>query len=226
MKTIPRKPLNGKKFNFLTVIEQAEDYVSPSGKRQIQWLCKCDCGKEKIILGSSLKSGNAKSCTCQKIKLLKKQNKYEVKGKVVFVYFNNCNDKMICDLEDWEKLKQYCWILGKSGYAEARVNGKTRLFHHFVIQSSVGYDRDHINKNKLDNRKGNLRIVSRSINNYNRYNSNKYGVKGVYYKNGKFISRINYKNKRIHLGCFDTIEEAKIAREKAEMVIFKKEGVV
>ena len=226
MKIKPKKSLIGKKFHYLTVIEQAEDYVSPSGNRQTRWLCKCDCGKKKIVLGSSLTSGNAKSCTCQKLKMLKKQNKYEINGNEVIVYFNNCNEKMICDLEDWEKLKDYCWIFGKAGYAEARINGKTKLFHHFVIQSNIGKDRDHINKNKLDNRKCNLRIVSRTVNNYNRENFNKYGVKGVYYKNGKFISRISYKNKGIYLGCFDTIEEAKIAREKAEMEILKKEGVV
>lgn len=226
MKTIPRKPLNGKKFNFLTVIEQAEDYVSPSGKRQIQWLCMCDCGNEKIILGALLKSGKVKSCTCQKIKLLKKKNEYDINGNEVIVYFNNCDQKMICDLKDWEKLKQYCWVLGESGYAEARVNGKTKLFHHFVIQSSVGNDRDHINRDKLDNRKCNLRVVSRTINNYNRENFNKYGVKGVYCKNGKFISRITYKNKQQYLGSFNTIEEAKTARENAELEILKKEGVV
>lgn len=52
--------MTGQRFGKLTVIE-------PAGKtndRQLKWLCRCDCGNEKIILGSSLKSGRTQSCGC------------------------------------------------------------------------------------------------------------------------------------------------------------------
>jgi hypothetical protein len=52
--------LTGKKFNKLVVIK-------PTGKSSdghYEWLCKCDCGNEKIICGNSLKRGNTKSCGC------------------------------------------------------------------------------------------------------------------------------------------------------------------
>ena len=56
--------LTGQRFNRLTVIKRVEDYISPKGQRQVQWLCKCDCGNETVVNGASLKSGNVKSCGC------------------------------------------------------------------------------------------------------------------------------------------------------------------
>jgi len=45
----------------LTVIKR----VYPNNKyNHSKWLCRCDCGKEKNILGSSLIQGNTKSCGC------------------------------------------------------------------------------------------------------------------------------------------------------------------
>jgi hypothetical protein len=60
--------LRGKKFNRLTVI----DYT---GKKNNQhcWLCRCDCGKEKIILGGCLKKGTTKSCGCLQREITAKQ---------------------------------------------------------------------------------------------------------------------------------------------------------
>ena len=52
--------LLGKKFIRLTVIHKANN--NKYGKSQ--WLCRCDCGKEIIVTGSSLKIGNTKSCGC------------------------------------------------------------------------------------------------------------------------------------------------------------------
>lgn len=52
------------KFGRLTVISRAEDYVSPNGKHRIQWMCRCDCGIEKIVLGEALTSGRTISCGC------------------------------------------------------------------------------------------------------------------------------------------------------------------
>lgn len=51
------KDLTNKKFHKLLVLKRVEN----KGKKS-QWLCLCDCGKEKIILGNSLTTGNTKSC--------------------------------------------------------------------------------------------------------------------------------------------------------------------
>lgn len=57
-----RKLINliGKRFGRLIIIQQ----TGFNKWKQMMYLCKCDCGKEKIILGNSLKTGDAKSCGC------------------------------------------------------------------------------------------------------------------------------------------------------------------
>ena len=57
--------LIGQKFGKLTVIERAENYVSPKGQQQTQWLCKCDCGNECVVWGTSLKNQLTTSCGCK-----------------------------------------------------------------------------------------------------------------------------------------------------------------
>jgi hypothetical protein len=51
--------LTGQRFGFLVVLERAEN----KGKHTC-WLCKCDCGNEKIISGKSLRKGLTISCGC------------------------------------------------------------------------------------------------------------------------------------------------------------------
>ena len=53
--------LTGQKFGRLTIIKR--NY--PNDKfGKINWLCKCECGKEKVVVGNNLKNGNSKSCGC------------------------------------------------------------------------------------------------------------------------------------------------------------------
>ena len=66
--------LTGQVYERLTVIKRVDDYISPSGSHQVQWLCKCKCGKEVIVTGNNLKNGNSKSCGCYNRELLPKIN--------------------------------------------------------------------------------------------------------------------------------------------------------
>ena len=55
--------LTGRRFGSLTVMSRAE---RPEGliSSGTYWLCRCDCGNEKIIMGKSLQQGKTKSCGC------------------------------------------------------------------------------------------------------------------------------------------------------------------
>jgi len=80
---------------------------------------------------------------------------------------------------------------------------------------------DHIDNNKLNNHVENLRWVTNSENNMNSKLSEKNtsGIKGVYYhkQRNKWVAEIKKDNKKIHIGCFETKEEAAKARyEKAK----------
>ena len=59
--------LVGRRFGMLVVVEKAEPYdVLERGVRRQrnQWLCQCDCGKEKVVRGGNLQSGTVRSCGC------------------------------------------------------------------------------------------------------------------------------------------------------------------
>ncbi len=124
----------------------------------------------------------------------------------------------IVDDEDYERLMEYKWCYSSTiGYAVSRtyVGGKKKvlLMHRFILNAPPDKVTDHINHNKLDNRKSNLRICSSSENNrnmpINRAN-NKSGYRGVYWSKSrkKWIANIRFNNKPIYLGIFDNKHDA------------------
>lgn len=54
----------GEKFGRLTLIGEAEPYVSPKGSRSVRWLLKCDCGNQKVASPGNVRSGVTASCGC------------------------------------------------------------------------------------------------------------------------------------------------------------------
>ena len=57
--------LTGQRYGKLTVLHRAEDRIQPSGKHEIRWLCRCDCGNETEVAGKSLRAEKGtKSCGC------------------------------------------------------------------------------------------------------------------------------------------------------------------
>lgn len=54
------KDISGCTFGKLTVVGR----VANDKHNKARWLCRCDCGNEKIILGSNLLSGRTTSCGC------------------------------------------------------------------------------------------------------------------------------------------------------------------
>ncbi len=82
---------------------------------------------------------------------------------------------------------------------------------------------DHINRNTLDNRRQNLRIVDRRGNTENQSNQSKFGV-GIYKVGKRFRACIRKDNVQFHVGYFDTVEEAKTTRVKFLKSLLRKEA--
>lgn len=57
--------ITGQEFGSLTVLRRA---LSKDKGRRAKWLCRCNCGKEVVVLGSALRSGNTRSCGCGRIR--------------------------------------------------------------------------------------------------------------------------------------------------------------
>lgn len=115
--------------------------------------------------------------------------------------------------------------INKQGYIQFKFNGKHMyahraifLMHHGFLPKSI----DHINCNKLDNRIENLRESTTSQNGQNTFIriNNTSGIKGIYWcnKKNKWHARIKLDYKNIHIGYFNSIEEAipilNLARKK------------
>ena len=112
--------------------------------------------------------------------------------------------------------------LNSQGYISLEIHGKYIGAHLVCWAINYGYipvmEIDHINGIKHDNRICNLREATDSQQQSNKSLSNKNptGHKGVYRLNEKWRAKIYFENKNIHLGVFDTFDEAVAARKAAE----------
>ena len=222
--------LTGNQFGRLTVVERASNSI-PDNK--VRWLCKCECGNTSIVRARCLVNGHTTSCGCFQRQTVsdtakhvrQKHNKFLVCEKNVHVRLGRSKSEMICDIEDWDALKNHYWVLSSTGYAAAVIEKKLRLFHAQVLECPNGMVRDHINRNKLDNRKNNLRIVTYQGNIINSSENirNTSGVKGVGYekRRKKWYAKIIFNGKNIWLGYFKNFESAVRARKKAEERYYK-----
>lgn len=221
-----QEDLTGRVFGRLTVLEQVEDKVYASGIRYAQWRCRCSCQDKTIIVttGYCLSQGHTESCGClrkeRQLKRLKKYNEYDLSGEYGIGWTNNTHNEFYFDLEDYDKIKDYCWYetFGRMPQLKA-YNPKTKK--PVGMHNLLGFaEYDHINRNDLDNRKENLRPCTRSQNMMNRNIKSKTisGIIGVVWnkQSQKWMAQIGINGKQIRLGFYDDIQEATRVRLQAE----------
>ena len=227
--------LTGQKFGRLTVIERVEDYVSPKGYHEPQWLCECDCEKHNrvIVHRSSLKGGLVQSCGCLKSEntIINNQNKhkvnrYDLSGEYGIGWTYNTNEEFYFDINDYNLIKDYCWRVhtGNTG-------AKTLVAYNKETQGPIKMttlfgmkEYDHANRNRLDNRRCNLRLASKSDNarNHSKGINNTSGFIGVSWRKDFQVwsAYIIVNEKQIHLGYFNELTDAVIQRLNAELKYF------
>jgi hypothetical protein len=141
----------------------------------------------------------------------------EERGGMKTIYTKR-NEPIIVDDSDYESLSEYVWHLNGSGYAQTNIKDKSVFMHRFLLGLSYkdGFQCDHINGIRTDNRRKNLRVCSfeENMRNKNVQKNNKLGVKGVHKtRHGNYITGV-WKNKQyICFGVYDTIEQAIEARK-------------
>ncbi len=163
--------LVGKKFGRLLVIGKAEPLNGHT-----RWHCKCDCGNECIVQGSSLKSGNTQSCGCYKVENAKKL--YSTVRQ---------NDKHLYAV--WNGMKQRCLNKNNKSYSNYGGRGikvdekwinSYEVFYNWA--TSAGYKKG-MEIDRIDNNgnycESNCRFVSKEVQANNKRNVKVYTINGV-----------------------------------------------
>lgn len=118
----------------------------------------------------------------------------------------------VVDDADHEWLSQWKWWCDHKNYVRRMANGQAIFMHREILGTPPGLYTDHINRDSLDNRRANLRVVTTSQNKQNsaahRGSTSKY--KGVYWHKNRqtWNAGIRHNGKHIHIGTFPTEETA------------------
>lgn len=152
--------LTGQRFGRLTVVL----FVGVNKNREAKWLCRCNCGKEKIICGRYLRKGNTKSCGCLQKEIAAEQSRQRChkNGNWVGGYKHG---HRYCRLYTiWSDMKQRCYNPTCPDYRNYGGRGITRgiticdvwqndfrVFYDWAM--SHGYA-DDLTIDRIDNDKG------------------------------------------------------------------------
>jgi len=160
------------------------------------------------------------------------KNEYKIEGDIVKIFFRKTDGYFLIDREDLDRISRFTWYLNQNGYAESSAyNEKHIKAHHVVIgKPPKGLVTDHINRDRLDNRKENLRHVTQRENNLNRNSRDRKNnnlLLGIKTYKGKrktsyYVVLHDTNNKTVHIGKYKTLEEAVTARDTAYEQIWKR----
>ena len=205
------KDLTGQQFGKLIVLEK--DILNNS--KHIYWHCKCQCGSIKSIRGSHLKSGSIR--TCRKCNIYKKHPD----GHMICTISNE--SQFIFNEQDYNIIKQYNWYLRPDGYIATNINNTIIRLHRLIMNVNNKMFIDHKNHNILDNRRENLRICTKSENDFNRQKikgTSKY--KGVHWDKvkNKWTAKIQLNKKQMFLGYYISEEKAALEYNKNAKELF------
>ena len=115
-----RIDLTGKTFGRLTVLELSQEKIS----RSRAWLCRCECGTEKLIRSAQLRSGDTQSCGCFNVERRKER-------------FTRHGGYKTPEYKSWQSMKIRCQNPNNHGYARYGAVGisvceRWQVFENFL----------------------------------------------------------------------------------------------
>jgi hypothetical protein len=152
-------------------------------------------------------------------------NKYQISDDGTHVIGRTTKGVMFYfDVADQERIKANTWFFTKRGYVATHIKRKVKTMHRFLIGDISGMDVDHINGNKLDNRRSNLRICTHQENMFNqkKRSTNTTGYMGVSYmkRADRYEAYVHYSGKKHYIGLFHKAVDAAKARDKKASLLF------
>lgn len=221
--------LTNKKIGYLTVLRKVEDTTYLKFPRKT-WECECRCGA--LIKVPETKLLNNKnpylSCGCaNQYKGYERPNLNEIREKEDYLEIVLNDDTItLIDKEDIELVKHDRWCVSSDGYAISASGKYHKKRLHRVIMGEINTSNviDHINRNRMDNRKNNLRVVTNQENSFNQTirKNNTSGIIGVSWwsRDNNWMAQIKHNYKRHFLGYYEDINDAIRARLQAEIKYF------
>lgn len=219
----------GARFGRLTVIGDGQPYVRPNGKRERRLLAECDCGSSVQALPHRLVAGKHKSCGCltaevgraSLVALRAKSSppqEWCVDGGLATATIRGVT--VTVDTTDVGRVASIRWCLSGKGYACTGRGPSYVLMHRLILDAMDGGNPrfgDHVNGDRTDNRRSNLRRASAGENARNsakpRNSSRRY--KGCCLKRGRYDASIVVNGRKTWLGSFATEEAAARAYDSA-----------
>jgi len=198
--------LTGKRFGKLIIAEQ----VGKDKHQNQLWKCFCDCGNITVAQGGHLRSGHTKSCGCWK----KEAKTTHGMTKTLTYFIWSAMVQRCTNPHD----KDYSYYGGRGIFICKRWLAFAKFFEDMGIKPKD------LTIERIDNEKGyykeNCKWATRTeqMRNQRINKNNKTGITGVGWHKlrQKYRAHIMTAGKSKHLGLFNTLEEAIIARKKAE----------
>lgn len=215
------KDLTGQRFGRLVVLgEEEEPYRSPTtGRPTRRWRCRCDCGKEIVVLQNALTRKNGtKSCGCARAEKTR-ANAIDMTGQRFGRLVVLGPEELDVPMANGQKLAWRCRcdcgneiVITRKGL----VSNKTQSCGCLLAESSAKRLPSAVGQ--TDGTTLSAIVPTRKAN-----RNSKSGVKGVYWNTQaqRWIASITFRRQKITLGRFRTIEEAAKARKAAEEKYFK-----
>ncbi len=135
------------------------------------------------------------------------------------IYITKKKVPVLVDDEDYDRLRavtSWCLVNGYAvwGYDKTRhTKVKPPIYmHRMIVDVPDGMDVDHMNRNRADNRRCNLRVATRSQNSWN--NERPVGIsglRGVQRQKNRWLAKMKFQGKNMHIGSYLTPEEASAA---------------
>lgn len=208
--------LTGQRFGRLMVISK----TTSNKYRQSMWLCRCDCGTEKTILGLSLKHGKTTSCGCRNREVASER----------FTTHGHTRGGRTLEYQSWLAMIRRCNNPNEAIYhyyggrgikvCERWVNSYENFLEDMGKRPSKNHSLERIDVDG-DYEPSNCKWATRTEQALNKrlYKNNISGKSGVVWnkERKKWQARINYDGKEIHIGLYDNIEDAIYARKEAEI---------
>lgn len=152
------------------------------------------------------------------------KNRYEIRGETTVIFIERRNGDVyecLIDTEVLERVSSYTWCAAGNPMGAVHSywkDGKYKSFamHRLLTDAPKGLMVDHVNGNRFDNRKLNLRFATNQQNQQNIHKParSSSGFRGVGWSKAreKWKVQVKYQGKSIHLGYFEDLEKAKRAR--------------